>query len=182
MRVLFTAVVALAAVGLLACSSTGVKVPGDVAKAVDETQKAAEDAEKAKAEAEAKELEARKTAFAASKEVAETKFQELLKQINDADGEFQAWFDKATPKAKKDKTFGNLTKTRDELKAQLEPLTKQHDEVVAWFDTAKDNPAPEDEGKLGDQYGELATKEAELITKYGELKAQTEAISTKYKF
>jgi hypothetical protein len=179
---LFTAMVAVAALGLWACASTP-KVPGDVTKAADDATKATETADKAKAEADAKALEARKTAFATVKETGETKYQELLKQVNDADAAFQAWLDKAStnPKAKKDKSLPELTKARDELKAQIEPLTKQHEEVVAYFDKTKDNPATEDEGKLGEQYGTLATKEAELITKYGELKVKTEALSTKYK-
>jgi len=181
MRALFTAVVALAALGLWACASTP-KVPNDVTKAADDATKATETADKAKADAAAKELEARKVTFATSKEAAETKYQDLLKQVNEADAAFEAWLAKANAKAKKDKTFGDLTKTRDELKGQIEPMTKTHDELVAWFDKTKDNPTTEDEGKLGSDYGTLATKEAELLTKYGELKVKTDAISTKYKF
>lgn len=180
MRALFTAMVAVAALGLLACASTP-KV-NDATKVADDATKATETAEKAKADAEAKELEARKAAFATSKEAAETKYQDLLKQVNEADAAFQAWADKANAKAKKDKVFIEVNKSRDELKAQIEPLTKSHDEVAAWFDQTKDNPKPEDEGALVEKYGALATTQGELITKYGELKVKTEALSTKYKF
>lgn len=183
MRIVAVIAAAVLSLGLFACKSGGVNQAAldNATKAVDQGSNAAADADKAKAEAEAKEKEAVKASFQVSYDTAESAYQKLKGEIEQAETEYQAWVKAATKKQQKSAEFGEMKTAYEALRTEIDTIEPAHAEALTWFEATKEAPTSEDVGALGDKFGTLSAQQTAAITKYGELKAQQTAIATKYK-